>query len=162
MTDLQTYSSKIGLFSLKTFSFKTKKCNKTHSKVSFYTFFFTFLLLGAQICNNFSKANQAKLNNSKHTENGNISAKGNLKLYHWNKGNSNFSNKVDDINFILQQFSPDFLSICEANHYIYSKIHFKGYRIEYNHLHINNNIARSVVLIRDTLSYQRRYDLEES
>ena len=103
MTDLQSYRSHIGLFNLKTFSFKTKKCNKTHSKVPFDTFSFIFLLLGAQICNNFSKANQAKLNNSKHTENGNISPKGNLKFYHWNKGNSNFSNKVDDINFILEQ-----------------------------------------------------------
>ena len=129
MTDLQTYRSQIGLFNLKKVSFKNKKCKKIHLKIPSNIFFFIFLLLGAQISNNFSKVNQVNVNNSKHIENGNISAKGNLKFYHWNKGNSNFANKLDDIKIVLQQFSPDFLSICEANYDIYSKIQFKGYRI---------------------------------
>ena len=154
MTDIQTHRSRIGLFNFKTFSFKNKKYNHKNSKVPFFNFLFIFLLLlGAQNENNFSKVSQTKVNSSKHIDNGNISAKGNLKFYHWNKGNSNFCNKVDDIHFIIHQFSPDFLSISEANHDIYSKLHFKGYRIESNRLHINNNIAWSVVLIRDTISY---------
>ena len=127
MTDIQTHRSQICLFNSKTFTFKNKKYNHKNSKVPLYTFLFIFfLLLGAQNVNNFSKIAQSKVNSSKHIDNGNISAKGNLKFYHWNKGNSNFCNKVDDIHFIIHQFSPDFLSISEANHDIYSKIHFKS------------------------------------
>ena len=150
MTGIQTHRSQIGLFNFKTFTFKNKKYKQKNSKVPLYTFLFIFfLLLGAQNVINFSKVTQSKVNISQHIDNGNILAKGNLNFFLQNKGNSNFYNKVDDINFIIQQFSHDLFSICEANHNITSSLHFKGYRIESNRLHTHNNIARSVVLICD-------------
>ena len=67
---------------------------------------------------------------------------------------------MDDIRFILDQFSPDYLSLCEANFDIHCNVKFPGYNIEYNRLHISNTVSRSLVLIKNSISYTRRYDLE--
>ena len=38
-----------------------------------------------------------------------------IKIIHWNKGNSNFSNKLDSIYEILDTKKTDILHIAEAN-----------------------------------------------
>ena len=82
------------------------------------------------------------------------------KFIQWNKGNSHFNTKIDDLKFVIDQFSPDIISVCEANYDINFHTKIPGYKIEANRLHISNNIARSVLLFRDSITYCRHYDLE--
>ena len=55
------------------------------------------------------------INKIAYMENGNIKLH-NLKILHWNKGNSLFNNKNDDIYFILDKYKPHIMSISEANY----------------------------------------------
>ena len=55
---------------------------------------------------------------------------------------------------------PDYLSISEANYDINSHTIFPRYRIEVSRLHINNTVARCIILIRNTIPYVRRYYFE--
>ena len=55
---------------------------------------------------------------------------------------------------------PDIFSIVEANYLIGSNFSFKDYNLEYSRIHPLSNISRTVLLIRDNISYIRRYDLE--
>ena len=140
----------IGIFHIKYLKLRKFKCKNSSyikSNLNRTFLFLILLLLGAQSCKNYSLYLKTKSNKNNHTINGNISAKGSLKFMHWNKGNSNFTSKVDDIKKIIDQFSPDFFSISEANYDMLSNIKFPGYNLEYNRLHISHNIARSVVLI---------------
>ena len=83
---------------------------------------------------------------------GNISSKGIYKVKTWNKGNSSYHNKVDDIHLTSSDFPPDFSSICEATYDVnYNKI-FSGYIIEAKRLHISNNVARYILIINDKLA----------
>ena len=79
---------------------------------------------------------------------------------HFNKGNSYFKTKINDIYLIIDKFSPDFLSLSEANYDVNSNTKIPGYGIESNHLNINNYIARSIVIIKESLSYTRCYEFE--
>ena len=79
----------------------------------------------------------------------------------WNKGNSNFSNKRDDICITLDRFNPDIFSIHDANFLVDNDRNFKNYTIEYNTLTENSKIARTITLIKKGISYKRRYDLED-
>ena len=54
-------------------------------------------------------------NKQAHILNGNIKIN-RLKILHWNKGNSLFKNKLDDIYFVLDKFQPHIMSISKANY----------------------------------------------
>ena len=162
MIYIQSFRAKIGIFHLKSIKFKPLKSKNINpnSKSNNFLILFLFILLSAQINSNSSLTTKLKANKTTHSINGNISAKGSLKFFNWNKGNSNFITKINDIRFILDQFSPDYLSICEANFDIHCNVKFPGYNIEYNRLHISNTVSQSLVLIKNSISYNRRYDLE--
>ena len=125
--------------------------DKNYQFLLFLHIYFYISLFGTQINSNYSKFKQIQNNTIHHLTYGNISNNGSYKFATWNKGNSNFHNKIDDIKIILNDISPDCLSIYEANYDIYSRAHLSGYRIKCNRLHISNSIARSMLLIRDNI-----------
>ena len=53
-----------------------------------------------------------------HAPNGNISKNGSYFFNNWNKGNSTFSNKQNDIGTKIDRYKPDFFAIQEANYNI--------------------------------------------
>ena len=119
MTDISTYRAQIGLFNLRYKRLKSKPSKISFFKYNVFSFIFIFLILGAQTCNNFSKVKQLSCNKCNHMIHGNISANGTYKFITWNKGNSLFSNKIDDIKYILDEFSPNiFLSVRPILRYI--------------------------------------------
>lgn len=85
-------------------------CQKSHGKIKgnifgshkkhpiFLTTLLLFIILNAEIQtqNSHSFTTQKSNNNTQHTLNGNIKIN-NLKILHWNKGNSNFNYKINDI-----------------------------------------------------------------
>ena len=76
-------------------------------------------------------------------------------MVHINKGNSNFENKYDELLQLLDIFRPHLLSIQEANYNVDSGIFLRGYKLEYNCLSKSHKTARTVVLIRDNIPYER-------
>ena len=100
-------------------------------------------------------------NKHNHSKYGNIvKDRNNFKFLHWNKGNSNFQNKLNDIYSTIQGFSPDIFSIVEANFNISSNIKFKDYNLEYSKLHPLSNNARTILLVKNNIPFTRRYDIE--
>ena len=92
--------------------------------------------------------------------NGNISKKGTLSLFTWNKGNSTFKNKRDDILVTLERYRPDIFAIQEANFDLINDRGFENYMIESNSLCRGYNISRTILLIKKGVAYKRRKDLE--
>ena len=120
----------------------------------------SIFLLGVTINNTFSKICQVANNKINHTINGNISKKGTLTLFTWNKGNSTFQNKRDDILVTIERYRPDIFAIHEANFDLNNDRGFENYTIEANTLCRGHNIARTIVLIKNGVAYKRRKDLE--
>ena len=58
-------------------------------------------LLGVNVNNTYGKVCKDSCNKINHILNGNISKRGNFSLYTWNKGNSSFKNRRDDIGPLL-------------------------------------------------------------
>ena len=85
-----------------------------------------------------------------------------IKIMHWNKGNSLFSNKVDDLYFLIDKYKPHFISLSEANYNNMDGEQIRGYSVEMNDLGIGYKISRVVTLIHSTLNYTRRKDLEQN
>ena len=78
----------------------------------------------------------------------------------WNKGNSNFSTKRDNILITINRYHPDIFAIHEANYSIKNDGQILGYNIEHNTLVDSHTISRSLLIIKKGISYKRRYDLE--
>ena len=81
----------------------------------------------------------------------------------WNKGNSSFNTKKDEINILINDHSPLLLGILEANidqdqHLQMVKI--DGYTEEIDNLYENGFKSRTLVYINDQSDYLRRRDLE--
>ena len=86
-----------------------------------------------------------------------------IKLYHINKGNSHFKNKINDIQMEIQTHNPDIISLSEANLELndkWSTSQFPDYRFLYDSLSSNIGWARQVALIKTHLPVTRRTDLE--
>merc|ERR1712240_946263 len=60
----------------------------------------------------------------------------------------------------LDRHKLDFFAIHEANYNILKDRGFKGYNIEYNTLHINSVISRTILLFKKGINFKRRYDIE--
>ena len=118
------------------------------------------LLFGIQANNNYKKVCQGSNNKLNHVLYGNRSKGGNLSLFTWNKGNSTFSNRRNDIEVTIARYKPDIFTIHEANFNILNDRGFENYKIEANTLCKGYKVARTIVLIKDTLAYKRRKDLE--
>ena len=78
----------------------------------------------------------------------------------WNKGNSNFSTKRDNILITINRYHPDIFAIHEANYSIKNDGQILGYNIEHNTLVDSHTISRSLLIIKKGISYKRRYDLQ--
>ena len=116
--------------------------------------------MGVNLNNTFSKVCQINNNRINHTVNGNISKKGTITLFTWNKGNSTFKNKRDDILLTIERYKPDIFAIHEANFDIYKDRGFEDYTIEANILCKGYNISRTILLIKKGIAYKRRKELE--
>ena len=121
---------------------------------------FAIMIFNSQIECNFSQVKSKTNNKNCHILNGNLANINSFKMVHINKGNSNFENKYDDLAQILDHFKPHILSIQEANYNIESNIGFRGYKIEYNQLNKSHKMARTVVLIKEDIPYERCKNFE--
>ena len=131
MISIQAFRISVGLFQLKFSKFKLKnsayrdknrgnggeeKISQKGSKSGLnLKIILIFFLLGVNINNTFSKVCKVTNNRINHTLNGNISKKGTLTLFTWNKGNSTFKNKRDGILVTIERYKPDIFTIHEAN-----------------------------------------------
>ena len=64
-----------------------------------------------------------------HYLNGNIKLT-NIKIAHFNKGNSKFENKLDNIPYIIDTYKPLIFSLSKANYCNIRKTIIDGYNIE--------------------------------
>ena len=78
--------------------------------------------------------------------NGNIKAPS-LRIIHWNKRSSKFSNKIDDIKLVIDKFRPHIFSIVEANYDLMERQTIEGYNIETDNIGLGTNLARTILLI---------------
>ena len=78
----------------------------------------------------------------------------------WNKGNSNFRTKKDDILVTINRYKPDIFAIHEANYRSKNDGHIYGYNVKCNTLIEGYDISRTILLLKKGISYKRRYDLE--
>ena len=81
-----------------------------------------------------------------------------LRILHWNKGNSLFKNKIDDINFILDKYSQNVVSILEANYENIDRTNILDYIIETNDMGVGHDTSRQILLILSTIEYTQTYD----
>ena len=123
MISIQAFRISVGLFQFKTIKPKFKNsayCDtnrgngdnrRNSTKGNKYSLnlkiFLIFFLMGVNLNNTFSKVCQINNNRINHTVNGNISKKGTITLFTWNKGNSTFKNKRDDILLTIERYKPD-------------------------------------------------------
>ena len=163
MISIAMYRCAIGNFNA-SYKIYMKKRNGSMNKFNFqslYTMLSFILLMGKYFYGTYEKTLQNVNNKVCHVINGNVSANGTYNLLSWNKGNSNFSTRRDDILITLDRLKPDIFSIHEANFSIKNDRKIIGYKIESNNLIHGNDICRTVTLIKDGISYKRRYDLED-
>ena len=85
-----------------------------------------YILINGQINSNIDLINAKNNNKNFHILNGNVSGKGSINIFHLNKGNSNFMNKLDDLLFLIDKYKPDIFSIQEANFDINGNTHING------------------------------------
>ena len=103
---------------------------------------------------------QCTNNKNSHILNGNIKATS-IKIAHFNKGNSKFDNKIDDIHYIIDTHKPLIFSISEANYCNINNAIIDGYSIETCDFKINYHTSRQILLIHNSLTYTRQKDLEK-
>lgn len=112
--------------------------------------------------NVYEKVLQAKSNKINYSAYGNKN--NTLKLLQLNKGSSNFENKINDVQNIINKYKPDIMCLSEANikksykQNILSS--FPEYNIELNSMSNNIDISRNAIIINNKIAYSRRYDLE--
>ena len=114
MITIQMHRCAIGLFNLKYKRFKSKsKYCKSNTTISSTLLFLIFILIN--IPSSYERVSQVQCNKVMKSINGNISKNGTFFMMSWNKGNSKFSNKRDDISITLDRHLPNFFAIHEAN-----------------------------------------------
>ena len=99
-----------------------------------------------------------------HSLNGNRQTSKGLNIIQLNKGNSFFEKKVNSIQRIINDDRPDIICISESNiKYSSNDIcnHFPGFNHELNVMSETIDISRNSILIKSSLNYKRRYDLED-
>ena len=116
---IESYRINIGTFNnrpLKTHkSFSKHNTNKNfkfNKNLKIYLLLIIFFTITQS--NNFSITRQNNNNKLSHILNGNIKLT-NIKIAHFNKGNSKFNNKIDNIHYILDKQKPLIFSISDAN-----------------------------------------------
>ena len=141
------------------------KCNEyvkhyKHNKPSL-----KYIKIYSTCTNNYREAFNHLSNNAMYSLYGNKNKNNNLKLYHWNKGSANFNNKLNEIKNLINTNKPDVLNLAEANININDNNfsnNFYDYKIETTKMASVTNIARSSLLIKKSIPYKRRHDLEDT
>ena len=104
-------------------------------------------------------------NNSKFKKNVKVKIKEKvIPIIMWNKGNSQFATKKDEMELIIQKYNPSIFAILEAN--IDKDSHrpalqISGYSLEQDNLCSTGPRSRAAVFVSNLISYKRRLDLEE-
>ena len=123
----------------------------------FITMKLVLKILNTENC--FDKMSQIKRNKNMHILNGNRLKDHTIEFGHINKGPSNFTNKVNCVQNLINKHYPDVLSIVEANikkSDLFSPCEFPNYRIEYCLMSDQIDIATNILLFRDNITYKRR------
>ena len=110
--------------------------------------------------NNFLTTLQKSNNKMSHYLNGNIKLT-NIKVAHFNKGNSKFETKLDNIHYIIDTHKPLIFSISQPNYCNINKTIIDGYNIVIYDFKIQYHTSRKILLIHNSLSYTRHTDLEK-
>ena len=117
-----------------------------------------------QINKTYANIKAKNLNKIKYTENGNKMPNTKMKLMHWNKGKAFFNNKINAIDNILETHKPEILSLSEANVQIFNNkylLDHYDYKVETTKMSHLTKISRTAILIKNTINYKRRLDLED-
>ena len=162
---IESYRLNIGTFNNRLHT-RHKLCSSTSSsdsfrfnkKVKIYLLCIIFIIITQN--STFSATIQSTNNKNSHITNGNIKATS-IKIAHFNKGNSKFDNKLDDIHYIIDKHKPLIFSISEANYCNINKTIIDGYSIESCDFKIDYHTSRQILLIHKSLTYTRRKDLEK-
>ena len=131
---IQDYRCKIGMFSnCKSGKIKIKKNVNVNKKSASFKFFMGFILILSLVClssssssatsSQYSPPSKALLSNSISITNNNFLARytnGNIrrngiKLCHWNKGPGFLSTKLNEVENVINGYSPHLLGVSEAN-----------------------------------------------
>ena len=113
---------------------------------------------------------QKHRNREQHSKNGNVQNNKskkckNIKLLHLNKRNSNFKNRIAEMQLIITKYNPDIITIAEANidqSYTDYISQFENYNIELNKMfQICGNSRNAIFIKKKQLAYKRREDLED-
>ena len=88
----------------------------------------------------------------------------NIKVVFWNKGNSDFQSKKDEIELIIDKHNPLVMGVLEAN--ISQNVHLPsvqidGYILEREVPPDDSSRTRTALFIKNDVKYIRRYDLEQ-
>ena len=86
-----------------------------------------------------------------------------IKIVQMNKGPSEFFNKIPHIKTVILLQKPDILVINEANLSIYDNIsqhQFPGFKMEIDQLGKISKRSRTVILVKENVSYKRCMNLE--
>ena len=148
---IESYSLNIGTFNNRLHT-RHKLCSSTSSGDSFrfnkkskiYLLCIIFIVITQN--STFSATIQSTNNKNSHISNGNIKATS-IKIAHFNKGNSKFDNKLDDIHYIIDKHKPLIFSISEANYCNINKTIIDGYSIESCDFKIGYHTTRQILLI---------------
>ena len=88
-----------------------------------------------------------------HIINGNIVSLNSLKLFHFNKGSSKFENSIESSKLIINEQSPDLISISECNLSrtdLTSPTQFDEYDFLHDNLSLKLGYSREVLMIKKT------------
>ena len=117
---IESYRINIGIFNNR----PPKKCKTFTKSNSNFTFKFNKILKTCLLIiiffaitqsNNYSITLQNNNNKLSHYFNGNIKLT-NIKIAHFNKGNSKFDHKINNIYYIIDKHKPLIFSISEVNY----------------------------------------------
>ena len=86
-----------------------------------------------------------------------------LKIINWNKGNAKLSNIINTIQSVIIRYQPHIIALQEVNYtskQTPEEIIIPGYKWEFDQLLQQHGRARSALLIKDSIRYVRRNELE--
>ena len=112
----------------------------------------------------YSKTLQVNHNSLMKSKNGNVRASTKLNLLQYNKGISNYKTKEPILNKVILDNNIDVACISEANitnSYLDNNNILVGYTCETNKMSEVIDVSRNVILIKDTITYKCRYNLED-
>ena len=104
---------------------------------------------------NYSRYLRKYRNKVMHSIHGNRVKTFGLKLYHFNKGNSHFRNKIDQLQVEIQKYKPDVISLSEANIYKNDTLYinqFPDFDFVFDQYWDTLGWSRQIIMIKKTLT----------